>query len=210
MRCSFFALALTLAVTPFGSSSAQTPALCKAFIKDLPREAIEARMSRSDGSSVYNGKHITYYAAVLGSSEKLRRWVSDKETLQSVDASTLTDSVAAGELESVRILVEAGVSPDLRAERDATPLIVAVGCGRTEILNYLIDTGANVNARNADGIDPMIHAIMEGNVTAVSILLDRGFNLQRSETKNGLRPIDIAKRRTDKEILGLLRHAMEK
>lgn len=207
MRPIFLAAASVIGFVACGFSSAQvsTPDLCEEFVKTFPREKIEAVMANSDGDDIYDGKGMKYYAAIFGSHGKLKKWIAAKKEPTSFDRNILVDSVVAGQFESVKILVSSGLSPDFSDERGTTPLIVATGCGYSEIMSYLLKAGADPNAKNVDGIDPLIHAIMEENVDAVRLLLDSGFDLKRSKTKNGLSPLEVAKRKGNKEILEILK-----
>jgi hypothetical protein len=212
MMRNYIALGLALTVFWFGPVSAQmeTAELCRAFVKEFPREDIREQMAGAPGTHVYAGRTLLYYAAVLGFHGYLRDEVSRVSALVDLDPEILVDSVAADELDSVRILIEAGVDSDHRKEGGPSAIMVAVGCRRTDILKYLIDVGADIHVRNQDGIDAMIHAVMENNLEAIDILLESGFDLERSRTRHGLSPVDVALRMKNERVLERLQYPVEK
>lgn len=66
-------------------------------------------------------------------------------------------AVDAGDVETVRRLLDEGLDPNIRDKRDGrendTALIAAARSGRVDTLRVLLDKGAEVNATNGDGME---------------------------------------------------------
>lgn len=179
--------------------------LCDEYREVMPREKIVQILREENKPGVrFNGKTMLYYSAVLGFHDKLKDWVQNKKNLINIDHDIMVAVAAAGDPESISILVHAGVNPDLATDNGSTALIVAAECGRLNVMTILIEFGANIQARNDDGIDPLIESVMVGNLNSVRLLVNSGFDVRRSRTKNGLTPIDLAKKKGNKEILDIL------
>lgn len=71
---------------------------------------------------------------------------------------TLVEYARAGDVASVRGLVEAGASPDAASERGERPLVVAVSEHRLEVVRALLELGADPNLADASGA-PLDHAL---------------------------------------------------
>lgn len=83
-------------------------------------------------------------------------------------------AVVAGNTETVRTYLEAGVPVDAPCERGYTALHHAAWYGHTDILHLLLDHGANVHARNVATATPLCHAVERGQTDAVKLLLQSG------------------------------------
>ncbi|MDE0829239.1 MAG: ankyrin repeat domain-containing protein, partial [Vicinamibacterales bacterium] len=104
-----------------------------------------------------------------------------------------------GDLESMRLLVEAGADPMLRTKDGTTALMVAAGAdyvdgadkyGRRafgdnlplqetalETVQYLLDLGLDINATNDYAQTPLHGAVYLGGTTLVPFLVDRGADI---------------------------------
>ena len=104
-----------------------------------------------------------------------------------------------GDLETMRLLVEAGADPMLRAKDGTTALMVAAGAdyvdgadkyGRRwfgdnlplqetalEAVEYLLGLGLDINARNDYAQTPLHGAVYLGGTTLVPFLVDRGADI---------------------------------
>ncbi len=191
---------------PFAScAQSSDSAPCDEYRESVPRDKILYILSEQNkADALYDGKTMFYYAAILGLHDRLRVWAADKQRIAAIDKNTMVDVATVGDLESLKILVLSGASPDLASDGGATALISAAGCGRLKIMAYLIHVGANMYSRNEDGIDAMIHSIMVGNSDGVRLLLDNGFDLRLSKTRNGLSVFDVARRKGNAAIIEML------
>jgi len=73
-----------------------------------------------------------------------------------------------GDVESARMLIEAGAKPnDVMPRTGFTPLIIASAMGRTDVAALLLEKGADPNAVDANGFTPLHHAVKERDSVAV-------------------------------------------
>ncbi|MBN1407021.1 MAG: ankyrin repeat domain-containing protein [Calditrichaceae bacterium] len=99
-------------------------------------------------------------------------------TPESTKAGVIHDAAAAGDLNKVKVLLEA--DPTLIESKDEdgnTPLISAcwgppANIPKVAVANFLIDKGANINARNNNGGTPLYFAIKDFDLT--QRLIDKG------------------------------------
>ena len=90
------------------------------------------------------------------------------------DANSLAAAAAAGDLERVRKMVEAGVPPDVFDEQERTALYMAVSRQHTEIVDFLLKQGV-------DGLVPLMAAVRAGDITITKKLLDAGADVNRGK-----------------------------
>lgn len=87
---------------------------------------------------------------------------------------------AYGNLEIVKLLVEAGADLNGRVAYGDVPLIKAAEHGNNDILEYLIEQGADVNVPNSFGITPLIGMCAEGNLKHVQLAAQHGGDVNSS------------------------------
>ncbi len=119
------------------------------------------------------------------------------------DGAALAEAVHGKQTETVRLLLEAGTSPDLPDQNGETPLIRAVHDGSTRIVDLLLQAGADPNATNQNGEAPLIRAVHDKKPRIVELLLDAGA-LPDSPNQNGEPALVRAVRDKQVEIVRLL------
>jgi len=91
------------------------------------------------------------------------------------DAYTLLESADHGDYDSVKLLLESGMSPDMRAGKYGfSPLILAAIRGDTGIVSLLLQRGAEVDTRSNDGRTALMAAAWNGHQSIVQSLLAAG------------------------------------
>lgn len=89
----------------------------------------------------------------------------------------LLDATERGELECVRLLLEAGADTNARNGFGASPLHLAAIFERTEIMSLLLNAGADPNSKTERGTTPLMCAAYAGNTAMVSLLLEAGADI---------------------------------
>lgn len=78
--------------------------------------------------------------------------------------------------EGVKILLEAGANPEIKAINNMTPLVISVQEHHFNITKLLIEAGANIEETNGLGATPLYLASYFGYDDIVKLLLDHGAN----------------------------------
>jgi ankyrin repeat protein len=107
----------------------------------------------------------------------------DYENKNEESASTpLEAAVLKGDIDTVRILLDAGANPNPSVWHETPVLVSAARKGQVEIVQVLIAAGANVN-RGFDEL-PLHTAAEEGHLAVVRFLLEAGANIEGYEEDN--------------------------
>jgi uncharacterized protein len=89
-------------------------------------------------------------------------------------STALTYAALAGDLRTVRWLLERGACANAVTLNGHTPLMAAMGKGEPQLIRALLDRGADVDAKSASGVTALMIAADNGNVAAIRALLERG------------------------------------
>ncbi|MEX0618426.1 MAG: ankyrin repeat domain-containing protein [Pseudohongiellaceae bacterium] len=89
--------------------------------------------------------------------------------------SALLFAARAGDLDSARLLVEAGSDVNAVSAFGTSPVIMAVHSGNVALLDFLLNSGADPDSA-ASGHTALHDAILRGNPKAVNVLLVHGAN----------------------------------
>ena len=81
-----------------------------------------------------------------------------------------------GNLEMLRLLIEAGASPD--GARGWWPLVFAVRSTNPEVTRYLLGRGANPQIHDAEFGPPVLEAATSGNLEVFRMLLEWGVSVR--------------------------------
>lgn len=85
----------------------------------------------------------------------------------------------SGDVESVRMVVEAGVDPNGIDKRGNTPLLMAASGGNAEMVKALLELNADPNQPDRDGWTPLMLSIHLEHVEAVNTLIVGGAEVDR-------------------------------
>ncbi|XP_015190823.1 PREDICTED: ankyrin repeat domain-containing protein 54-like [Polistes dominula] len=97
-------------------------------------------------------------------------------------------------VELMKRVLMAGVSPDNRDEQGRTPLHLASCRGFEQIVSLLLEHGADPNKRDIVGNTPLHLAAVASNISVVTLLLKAGTNVH-SLDKYGCSPLRIAQKK---------------
>lgn len=112
-------------------------------------------------------------------------------------------AAGAGNVESVRLLLEAGAEVDPLKGEAGTPLFFAASQGRTEVVELLIEAGADVNAPKDDGQTPLMTAAMFGHQDVIELLIEAGADPTLT-TEDGQTAADLARETEQEEVADFL------
>jgi ankyrin repeat protein len=163
------------------------------------------------------GQRPLQCAAIRGDAAMLRYLLSlgpctiegDQKTsgLPIADMSPLASAVLNGQMDAVRVLVEAGASVSSRAPSGYTPLMYACYPGNPEhpaIVDFLLDHGADIDTRAADGQTALSLAVKSGLYRVVEALLRHGPDLLARDQQDRT-VFDLAQTCGDRKLIDLLR-----
>jgi uncharacterized protein len=105
--------------------------------------------------------------------------------------------VNSGDIDSVKLFLEAGFDPNL-ADSKGTPILsLAVRAQYLDMAQLLLESGADVNKISVDrGYSPLMDAVQKGDPAMVSLLLDRGAKTNL-KSKDGQTALVVAAGRGD-------------
>ncbi len=115
----------------------------------------------------------------------------------------LLAAAAAGHLDAVRVLLEAGADPRLKNANGEDALLHAVAPGHARIVDLLIDAGAEVDTRGPEGRAALSIAAWGGHETILKTLLDHGANVAVADA-GGVTPLHYALRQRQLPVARLL------
>ncbi|MDJ0806847.1 MAG: ankyrin repeat domain-containing protein [Gammaproteobacteria bacterium] len=92
-------------------------------------------------------------------------------------------SAEQGNLETVLMLLAAGILPDAKLAGGWTALMSAATHGHIEVVSALIDQGAEVNIRNYDGKTALMAAAWNGHSDIVRVLLSAGATIDEKNNE---------------------------
>ena len=131
-------------------SASGVPVDLPAVIADTPGGRITITAKKALSPSVLGE------AASLSQDEIMARL--EKYQFREVTVDTLFNAIGSDEIEAVRLLLAAGLSPDSQHQSGLSPLAMASSIGRDAIAMLLVDAGADVNAKDMNDSTPLIWA----------------------------------------------------
>ncbi len=112
------------------------------------------------------------------------------------------DSIDKEYTKLIRLLIQNGVSVDIRGYRDCTGLGCASIRGHKDIVKILIDAGANINYQNNKGDTALHYACYKNRKGCIEVLLNAGADIYKNNA--GYTPINIAELEHHKKIDSML------
>ncbi|MFN0279662.1 MAG: TonB family protein [Pyrinomonadaceae bacterium] len=97
-------------------------------------------------------------------------------------------------LESLKLLLEAGADPNVNDRRGITPLMIAAFRGRVAFVGLLLKKGAKVDAMDQKGYSAFSYAKANGDKETIKLLETaggKGIEVEKSALPGRLSPIDV-------------------
>ncbi len=147
-------------------------------------------------------------AAMQRDSERLQRLVEQKAAADAPQADGTTGLHWAArwdDLDSARLLLDAGADPTLSNRAGITPLYLAALNGSAPMIKALLDSGADPNTRvTTSGETVLMTAANTGKPEAVRLLLERGAEVDAREAVKGQTALMWAAAENHVEVVRLL------
>ena len=145
-------------------------------------------------------------ATIGGTAETVRRLLRvpdiDVNAASTFPSSPLTNAAANGNLEMVRLLVDAGADLNQKdGEEELTVLMKALNAESLPVVEYLISKGADVNAEDARGYTAVAWAAENRNPEFIKVLAEAGADLNKLQGPNGENALHIAVRNGNLEVV---------
>ena len=121
-------------------------------------------------------------SAVNTNPEELEKWIEEQINTKDENQRTFLHKASkAGNLPTVKYLIQIGAQIDAKDANEYTPLLAAVNGNNLEVVKYLIDNGALIDAGDVDGDTPLhiaTYGSISKNVTVslelVKLLIEKG------------------------------------
>jgi ankyrin repeat protein len=137
-----------------------------------------------------------YYAALCGLhhlvKNLIRKYPQYAGDVGGNYGSALHVASDAGHLKIVRLLLQHGVSVDVRGMWDQTPLQFASDAGRLDVVKLLLGHRADANSEDESRWTPLFHAISKGHLNVVRTLLEHGAHVNIQDSTGGRTPLHVA------------------
>ena len=104
----------------------------------------------------------------------------------------LAFAITRGDVEEVRLQLDAGLDPNQRLDQDWTPLMFAAAYDVPSIVEALLQAGANANADSGSGVTALHVAARNGHTGSADKLAVAGVDPSVATT-NGVTPVDMAR-----------------
>lgn len=139
------------------------------------------------------GHTRSYYRLILEekaiTSAEIKDLLAETNELRKTLGALSTTGRAGG----LKVLLAAGVDPNLTTENETPLVVVAAACGRVDALKVLLDAGADPKAHDTQNIDAMASAVIEDLEEVANILLQYGYEPVVGSL-SGEKTIELSKR----------------
>lgn len=181
--CATFAL--LAAVAAQGHTGSGSPEALISAIRegDIPRvqklleEGVSPDSKNEQGipalALAVSGKNAVIVEALLNKGADVHARVNDTAK-KVIDVPIVSYAAANGSAETLRLILQAGASPNSHDGRGITPLMAAAYLGNTETIPVLINAKVNLESRDLDKRTALMWAADGGRYEAARLLLDAG------------------------------------
>ncbi|KAF6782827.1 ankyrin repeat domain-containing protein 52 [Colletotrichum sojae] len=108
-----------------------------------------------------------------------------------------------GNLEAVRLVMEAGANIDMVDHRRRTPIYAASHNGHVDVIKILLEKGADVSVASQSGWTPLNAASDGGHLEVIKVLLEKGADVSVADN-DGWTPLNAASSKGHLEVVKVL------
>ncbi len=116
----------------------------------------------------------------------------------------IMDKALNGDVDAIRLALEAGVDPNITDADNRTPLMLAAFNAHIEIAERLLEAGARVDMRDSTNRTALMFACTGPDVRLVSLLLRRGADINGIDSHESWTPLMFAAAEGHREVVQLL------
>ncbi|KAI1115069.1 ankyrin repeat-containing domain protein [Nemania sp. NC0429] len=165
------------------------------IVDDTPLSVVRALVNAGADFNIANNKNYTPFLVCLdtGNVEVAKYLLSKNASLNNTAISPLHLTCRGTKLESIKLLVEAGMDVNKVDDRTGeTPLYAHLAMGRAnlEVVQYLIASGADVNKIGGELKYPIIEACASSGEDIIRLLVEAGADIN-AEDDAGRRPVHV-------------------
>lgn len=115
--------------------------------------------------------------------------LSSRSSTESI-ADDYLAAAAKGNLDGVRVALEAGVDRDIQNDEEASAILLAARGGHLDVVAALIEAGVDIDAQDQVSANPFLHGCMTDNLPLVQMMVNAGADHRRLTRMggNGLTP----------------------
>lgn len=111
----------------------------------------------------------------------------------------LHSAAHAGHAETVRLLLEAKATVDVRSKSGQTPLVFAVSGSHKDVVSSLLGASADPNSKDESGLTPLFYGANNGDLAIVKILVNAGAD-PKARDPEGKTAADWATKKGHKDV----------
>lgn len=99
-----------------------------------------------------------------------------------INGTPLQIACRVGNLDIVKLLIEAGADKEIKDVGRQSPLSIAISHNYIEITRYLIEEGADVHSKGPNNLQPIHFACERGNKEMIELLLAQGIDINQLDS----------------------------
>lgn len=119
-----------------------------------------------------------------------------------LDRTPIHLAASKGDVDILKILIDAGAKVDVRSPHGSTPLESAVLNGHLKVVQMIVEHGANIDSQDSRYYTPLHHATTLNRLEIVKYLVEKGADI-RAKVYDGSLAIHIAAMNDNREIVEL-------
>jgi len=99
-----------------------------------------------------------------------------------INGTPLHIACRSGNLDIVKLLIEAGADKEIKDVGRQSPLSIAISNNHIEITRYLVEVGADVHSKGPNNLQPIHFACTHGSKEIIELLLSKGIDINQIDS----------------------------